>query len=394
MKNTFRLIFVCLLIISSIKAEEGKGINFESTTWNEILTKAEKENKLIFLDAFADWCGPCKWMAKNVFTNDTVAQFFNENFINAKIDMEKGEGVGIAQTYGVRAYPTFLFIDGNGQLVHRACGSCPAQDFINQAKAALNPETQLVTIKKNFEANPGDAVYAKKYFTLLLNACMKADEDIAKYFATQKESDLISSNNWDMINQFLNDNNSREFKYLIKNRKKFVEKYSKDSVDQKISSVYENGLRDLTRLKDFKSYDALKAKIKKSGIPDAEKINLKSDLTRYQRSKEWKKYVDVAEKYVNKYANDDYMLLNSVSWTVCENFSDVPTLTKAEKWAKHSVELKDEFFNNDTYANVLFKLGKKEEAKAAAEKAIDLAKQAGEDYKDTQDLLNRILIEK
>jgi len=394
MKNTFRFLFICLLAISTLKAEEGKGIQFESTSWNEILAKASKEQKLIFLDAYADWCGPCKWMSKNVFTNDTVAQFFNENFINAKIDMEKGEGVQIAQKYGVRAYPTFLYINGNGELVHRTCGSCPPQDFLGLAKDALNPEKQLVNIKKNFEADPGNVAIAKNYFALLENACMRANDDVAKYFATLKEDDLILQENWDMVQLYLNDSDSREFKYLIKNRKKFAEKYSDEKVDLKINTVYENSLRDLIRLNNLKSYESLKAKIKKSGIPTGEKIILGSDLNLYKKKKEWKNYIKTAEKFVNKYGKNDYQLLNSISWTVFENFKDKPTLLKAEKWAKLSVDLKDEYANNDTYANILFKLGKNQQAKAAAEKSIELAKKEGSDYKDTQDLLNRILIEK
>ncbi len=394
MKIAFRVLLISVFLFSIINAEEDKGIKFEHSTWNEILAKASKEQKLIFLDAFADWCGPCKWMAKNVFTNDTVAQFFNENFINAKIDMEKGEGVAIAQKYGVRAYPTFLYINGNGELIHRTCGSCPPQDFLGLAKDALNPEKQLTTIKKNFEADPGNVVIAKQYFALLENACMRANEDIAKYFSTLKEENLIAAENWDMIQLYLNDSDSREFKYLIKNRKKFAEKYTDDKVNEKINSVYEGSLRDYLRLNNSKEYEALKTKIKKSGVPTGEKIILASDLNLYKKKKEWKNYVKTAEKYVNKYGKDDYQQLNGISWTVFENCNDKPSLLKAEKWAKLSIDLKDEYANNDTYANILYKLGKKQEAKAAAEKSIELAKKSGEDFAETQNLLNQILKEK
>ena len=57
---------------------------------------------------------PCKQMAKSVFTNDAVADYYNTNLVNAKIDMEKGEGLEIAKLYEVKCYPNLLFIDGNG----------------------------------------------------------------------------------------------------------------------------------------------------------------------------------------------------------------------------------------------------------------------------------------
>ncbi|MEY3443377.1 MAG: hypothetical protein RLZZ519_1658 [Bacteroidota bacterium] len=87
-------------------------IQFEQSAFTEVLAKAKSENKLVFLDAYTSWCGPCKWMAKNAFTDPETAAFFNTNFVNVTVDMEKGEGVDIAKQYGVTAYPTLLFLDG------------------------------------------------------------------------------------------------------------------------------------------------------------------------------------------------------------------------------------------------------------------------------------------
>lgn len=99
------------------------GIQFETGTWAEILAKAKQQNKYVFVDAYTTWCGPCKWMDKNVFPTAEAGEYFNKNFVNAKIDMEKGEGLEIAKTYSVQAYPTYLYVDGDGNLVHRVVGS-------------------------------------------------------------------------------------------------------------------------------------------------------------------------------------------------------------------------------------------------------------------------------
>jgi uncharacterized protein YyaL (SSP411 family) len=82
---------------------------FESLTWSEVLKKSEKENKIIFLDAYTSLCSPCKRMEKEVFTNDTVGKFYNDNFINFRMDMEKGDGIEISKKYNVEFYPSFLF---------------------------------------------------------------------------------------------------------------------------------------------------------------------------------------------------------------------------------------------------------------------------------------------
>src|SRR6266498_2485321 len=101
MKNLLSLI-AFFVTCNSASAQ----ITFEQGTWNDIKAKAKAENKIIFVDANTSWCGPCKWMAKNTFTNDTVAQFYNSTFINAMIDMEKGEGIEIAKLYEVNVYPS------------------------------------------------------------------------------------------------------------------------------------------------------------------------------------------------------------------------------------------------------------------------------------------------
>ena len=92
------------------------GIEFDHLTFEEAKAKALEENKLIFIDAYTSWCGPCKRMAANVFTNEAVGAYFNENFINLKIDMEKGEGPAIGRKYRVAGYPTLLFVDETARL--------------------------------------------------------------------------------------------------------------------------------------------------------------------------------------------------------------------------------------------------------------------------------------
>src|SRR5690349_18049972 len=100
-------------------------IIFERTTWAEIKAKAKQEKKLIFLDAYTTWCGPCKMLEKTVFKDAAVAEFYNRNFVNARKDMEKSEGLEIAKQYSINCYPSLLFIDGDGNVQHRSAGYLP-----------------------------------------------------------------------------------------------------------------------------------------------------------------------------------------------------------------------------------------------------------------------------
>jgi thioredoxin 1 len=113
-------------------------INFFSGTWNEALALAKKENKLVFVDFHAVWCGPCKRMKKVSFTDAEVANFFNQNFVNLYLEAEKGEGVEKANFYGVRAYPTLVFISPDGKVIKYVEGYHKPNELIRLGKEVLN----------------------------------------------------------------------------------------------------------------------------------------------------------------------------------------------------------------------------------------------------------------
>ena len=106
-----RIFQVILLTVISISTGFSQGIDFNTATFKDALKTAKAENKLIFVDAYTTWCGPCKWMAKNVFTDSQVGEYFNDSFVNVKIDMEKGEGPKLAKAWEITGYPTLIFID-------------------------------------------------------------------------------------------------------------------------------------------------------------------------------------------------------------------------------------------------------------------------------------------
>ena len=115
-----------------------EGINFENISFEDALKKAKKEKKLIFVDAYAVWCGPCKWMEANTFREKEVGDAFNKKFINLKIDMEKGEGPELARKYNVRAYPTMFLIDGDGKVVKRILGAKKKDQLLSEVEEYIN----------------------------------------------------------------------------------------------------------------------------------------------------------------------------------------------------------------------------------------------------------------
>lgn len=113
------------------------GIHFTEGQWKEISSKAKKSGKYIFVDAYTTWCGPCKLLKSKTFLEDDVANYFNSNFINYTVDMEKGEGLNLADQWDVTAYPTLLFFSPEGKLLMRQVGFVNGDKLLSFGKQAI-----------------------------------------------------------------------------------------------------------------------------------------------------------------------------------------------------------------------------------------------------------------
>jgi len=132
------VITVLLVVAVSISAQD-KGIKFlNDTVFENVLAKAKAENKLVFMDCYAVWCGPCKYMDASIFPDEELGKFHNKHFINVKYDMEKPYGMKIRTKYTIKGYPSFLYLNGDGEVVHRAIGSkATAAEFLKISQEAL-----------------------------------------------------------------------------------------------------------------------------------------------------------------------------------------------------------------------------------------------------------------
>ncbi len=112
-------------------------VHFIEDNWKEALKQAAAQHKYIFVDAYATWCGPCKMLKNQTFTNPKAAEFYNKNFINLSMDMEKGMGPQLASEWGITAYPTLIVFNSKGKPVSGTMGFMPATDLIKFGQDAL-----------------------------------------------------------------------------------------------------------------------------------------------------------------------------------------------------------------------------------------------------------------
>jgi len=394
-----KFILIASVIVTMTLSEgysQNRNIRFNEKPWKEIVAMAKSENKLIFMDAFASWCGPCKWMAANMFTNDTVADYYNSTFICAHFDMEKGEGLELRKKYQIRAYPSLLFISPENEgLVHERVGAPQrVREYLDMGKVALNPDECLATYIKKYQSGTNTPQFIEGFLARLTDAYIPVDDVMKKYFDTQKESDLISRTNWNIIFRYVSEINDPIFEYLSKHQNEYAKLYSKDSVDKKIADVYGYALQKYSRMpknaKNDSAYQAVKDQILASGFTDADRLFFNSDLQRYQAEGNIESYVRLAYEGIDKYYSGDYAMLNNAAWSISSLSTDPKYLEKAAEWSKKSVSLKSEASNNDTYAAILLKLGKNTEAIKYEKAAIEIAKKLNQPAERYEEALKKM----
>ena len=387
-----KIITLTAIILSAFSFGQ-TGMKFEESTFKVALEKAKKEKKLIFLDAYATWCGPCKLMVKNIFPLQSVGDYYNSNFINTKLDMEKGEGLELAKKYGVKVYPTYLFIDGDGKEVHRTVGYVKEEDFIQFGKDAINPEARLTTLVKRFEDGEKDPVFLKDVaFKMMYSDQALFSRILGRYFEVNAGKELTKED-INLLLQSLNSVESETYK-IFKEKKTEIEKVIKPEAYTKINNnlllakVYKNNYNKDTKVLNEKQYlsevEAILSKdeAQKALLSAKAKVALaKKDIPTWQNL--------MIEKYKDVTNIDPYEL-NDISWRFFENVTDKTGLLKAITWAEESVKKLESAHNTDTLANLYNKVGDKANAKKWATKSIELAKAKGDDYADTKKILDSL----
>src|SRR6185369_15666559 len=300
--------------LNTANAEEG--ITFFNGTFPEALAKAKDEHKLLFVDCFTTWCGLCKWMTAHVFTDESVYNSFNQNFISIALDMEKGEGIDIAKRYEVKNYPTYLWLDQSGNQVHRSVGRVEASVFLDISSHAMDAKSNLSYLKKQYDSGnrePGSmliyaqslkAAYDMRYQTV-------ADE----YFKTQPGSELTSEANWKAILEFTPNINSYTYATITKMLPSFYERYGKDSVRAVLDELALSSLSFARQQKDTLLLKNAITKLKESDNKELIKEGMNEELSYYKSNKDFIKYTELAHDYINHYFLDDPKTLNAVCWT-------------------------------------------------------------------------------
>lgn len=378
------LFFAALAFAQGIKFEEGS--NFKT-----ILAKAKKENKLVFIDAYAVWCGPCKLMVKNIFPLKPVGDYYNANFVNAKIDMEKGEGIDLAKKFNVKVFPTYLFINGDGEEVHRTIGYVEEKDFIQFAMDAGDPNKRLTTLKQKFEKGEKESAFLLNLAELTVyNDTDFSNRVLERYFAAKPE---ITQDNLQLLFQAMKSTDGAPYKIFTERKAdilKIIPEKNLENIEKnvKVNTVMAKAYNTTTKKLDEAYFLAETQKFMTK--EDAEKLLKRVKSSRALKDKDFATYEKINLELYKDYTASSSDELNSIAWNFFENVTTKSSLETAVKWAQESVKKNENYANTDTLANLYNKIGDKKNAKIWAEKSLQLGKAAGEDTADTEKLLKSL----
>ena len=406
-----------------------QGIIFRQDDWQNVLIQAKLQKKLIFVDVYTAWCGPCKEMDRKTFTEVSVGDKFNAKFINYKIDAEKGFGVTLAKRYNVTSYPTCLFVDPYENLIYKQEGLLRAPDLFREADMVISNQANaksLYALDKLYKDGRRDSEFLNEYISIRYLYDRIDNRDLVEEYVKSLSTVQYSADKTLRIivnNGFIIDGIA--FDLLLKFREKAeslfeggVEKVNR-AFSQSINEVFDVALKT----KSQELFDkALAANLKT--LPNtADRVNDKNKLAFYLALKDVNKFSDAAEQYLDQYVMfvkvesirkqdlweyekimQNYKLgirdsvgtgaamyqnlklnakntmarltsaeLNEVVKAFNEQVDDKAKLNKATEWAKRSLELVETPDAYHTYAQLILKLGDKQMAMDIEQRAYDIA---------------------
>lgn len=361
-------------------------IKFEDGTWKETLSKAKAENKIIFLDAYTTWCEPCKVLEKYTFTDLEVANFYNDNFINMRLDMEDYPGIDLAEKYNVTLYPTLLFINGDGELIHRGCSAMEAQEFLALGKTALNEKGNLSAYEKELVNGNDSTDFLIDYLDLLESVCLDGEKFAKEYLSKLELNDLKTESGWAVFAGFQWDIYSKEFQHLLKNQSELEKTVGLREVNAKIYDTYLSQYQEIYEAEELHEFGmrALLHSINPTSFLGADTLKAMMNLHYSEVTENWKEYGTYATELVRITGLDDPEELNELAWKFYLYIEDKNQLEIASSWAKLAVDVIGEPSPIDTYASLLYKLGNTKKAILLEEKALELAKELYEDVSHYQ----------
>lgn len=390
------------------------GVRFlESKSWAEVKAKAKLQSKYIFMDVYATWCGPCKEMDKSVYPSQNLGEYMNDKLISVKVQMDQSKNDAevikswyldakqIINEYSVTILPTILVFSPEGKLINRSSGYMNENQLFKMVRESLEKKKPFYEKLEQFKkgkltpSEMKDLVILARSFEEMEIAQMIADRYINDYLLKLSDQELFKKDNLKFIGDWLGNHTGKAFQLFTKQSERInaiIGNYQAQKVIMNFISKNYFPPTDTWKTK-VPNWDSIETVvIPKFGALGKEKV-YEQRMIYFMEIKDWKNYGRWYEKYLQKYlANTNYDP-NYLSWALFEHVDDLNVLTFASDVVmKYALE---EFDSNsfeayDTFANLLYKIGRREEAIKWEERALKLSNNNQEIVKTLDKMKNNI----
>lgn len=410
--------FVALAMWSISVFASDTAIVFRQIEYADLFEIAKQENKAVMIYFHFDGCGACVQMEKTAFKDDKVYEYYNSNFINFEVHTRKGNGIEINEIYNIQMNPTFMFLDNSGNELHRIVGFFSPDEFLAHAQNVLNTNKTLTYYKKLYQEGNRNADFLYDYTGMLKDAYEIDSMVVNEYLNAVDPKDLKLERNIRFIYEFciyhfklLIPFTNPHFETLLENKDEFCKYFDKDQVDTRIVWILSTATYQAADAKDeatfkkalkiLEEYDTGEQYLFKemdgrlTGMMISKNLVLTSLLYYYEQMDDKTNYNKTLATYLSKIWNDADEL-NNFAWGIFEEAAaeDTDRINTAIRCSVRSVELNNNYANNDTYAWLLYKSGDQKKALKQARKTIRIARRDHEDYIETQELVEILEDEK
>jgi thioredoxin 1 len=134
-----------------VSEDHGKLPWFEGT-YEDALQEAKSKNKLVFIDLWTTWCGWCKRLDKDTYSDDSVAAEMKD-IVCFNIDAESKAGVPLAKKFNVRGYPALILLSPDGSYRDQIGGYLKPEEFKREIQRVRSGKGTVAELRAQVEAD-------------------------------------------------------------------------------------------------------------------------------------------------------------------------------------------------------------------------------------------------
>lgn len=150
-KNYLYLMVVFFFSFSGILDLSAQEITFFEGKYDEALKQAQEEGKPVFIDFYATWCGPCKELARTVFTDPEIKAYYDGHFVCVRVDVDKEKK--LADKYKIMSMPTLVFLNSKGKEIKRFSGLVHKKHFLSAGQEVCGERLTFPEMYKQYQKN-------------------------------------------------------------------------------------------------------------------------------------------------------------------------------------------------------------------------------------------------